>query len=413
VVQLKRREFLTITGGLIVGLGTLSRTGRVQSAGVSTAPPPGGRSLVVIYLGGGNDGLNTVAPFGQGAYYDARPTLAIKESEALPLTGKLGLHPNLKGLKALYDQGKVAIIQGVGYPEPNRSHFRSFDIWATAQPKGVAPIGWLGKYLDRSGGAQGNPLRAVAVGSAIPKPLVGVTPAAIAIERLDGFSVKGTPAAQRAVRAMYGVKDGGPMALIQGRGQAALDAADAVQKLAGGYVPGVTYPQRNRLAANLQLIAQLLAGGSPTQLFYTTLGGFDDHANEKAGHDALLGELDGAIAAFQADLEAQGLADRVVTFVHSEFGRRVKENGSGGTDHGAAGPALLIGKPVAGGMVGDHPSLTDLLDGDLKYTIDFRSIYATLLDRWLDGPAEEVLAGRFERLPLFEAVHGSASPRQG
>ncbi|MDB4897630.1 MAG: Transcriptional initiation protein Tat [Firmicutes bacterium] len=410
-MHLSRRDFLTVSGGVLVGLGALGLSrlphkaiadapaGTVPSAG---APQVNGKSLVVIYLGGGNDGLNTIAPYGMGRYYDLRRTLAIKESEALPLVGKLGLHPNLKGLKALYDAGKVAVIQGVGYPEPDRSHFRSFDIWATAQTKGTSPVGWLGRYLDLTGGAAGNPLRAVAVSPSVAKPLVGGKGAAVAMESIAEMQIKGDAGSVKAIRAMYGLGSG-PLTVVRGRGDTALQAADAVQQLSGGYTPGVAYPKQNKLGTDLQLMVRLLAGGAGSQILYTTFGGFDEHAGEKGNHDRLMGDFDAAVSAYQADLEAHGLGSQVVTFVHSEFGRRAAENGSGGTDHGAAGPALLIGGPVRGGLVGEHPSLDALLEGDLKMGIDFRSVYATLLDRWLGGPVDEVLGAKYERLSLFHA----------
>lgn len=396
-----RREFLVVAGGVLAGLGAL---GGAPVRALAAVPSPGrqqpagrARSLVIIYLGGGNDGLNTVAPFGMGRYYDLRPTLGIREADALPLAGKLGLHPSLKGLKGLYDSGKVAILQGVGYPNPDRSHFRSFDIWATGREKGVSPVGWLGRYLDLT--PNENPLRAVAVAPGVPKPLLGAAGTAVAIEGLELLQIKGAPAATAAIRAMYGGAESG-LAVVRGRGQAAVAAAEAVQKLAAGYTPGVEYP-RGRLAASLQMMVKLLAGGAGSQVLYTTFGGFDEHAGEKGNHDRLMLEFDLAVTAFQQDLDAHGIGDRVLTLVHSEFGRRARENGSGGTDHGAAGPALLIGGAVRGGLVGEHPSLTDLDDGDLRMGIDFRQIYATLLEDWLDGPAGEVLGDRFGKLDLL------------
>lgn len=406
VLEWSRRQFLQVTGGIIVGLGlgTLDGgRGRALAAEPSRAPrhaSDGDRTLVIIYLGGGNDGLNTIAPLGAGRYHDLRPTLGINETDALPLNTTLGFHPDLSGIKALYDAGKVTIIQGVGYPNPDRSHFRSFDIWATAQHKGVSPVGWLGRLLDLTGGSQANPLRAIAVSPAVPKPLLGSTAAAVAIDSLENFQIKGSPQAVRAVRSMYRLGDG-PLAVVRGRGTTAAEAAEAVQRLAAGYSPGVEYPEQNGLARNLQLIVRLLAGGSGAQVVHTTLGGFDEHANEKAGHDRLMGVFDQAVSAYQADLEANRLADRVMTLVYSEFGRRAGENGSGGTDHGAAGPCFLIGTRVRGGVYGEHPSLTDLVDGDLRYGIDFRSVYATLLESWLDGPADEVLGERYERLNVL------------
>ncbi|HWI64871.1 MAG TPA: DUF1501 domain-containing protein [Symbiobacteriaceae bacterium] len=397
-MRLSRREFLVVSGGVLAAL-SLPRSAGAAALPVAAAS---GRSLVIIYLGGGNDGLNTVAPYGFGRYYDLRPTLGIKEQDALPLTGKLGLHPNLKGLKSLYDGGKLTVLQGVGYPNPDRSHFRSFDIWATGREKGVSPVGWLGRHLDLTDGAA--PLRAVAVGAGVPKPLVGARAKTVAVESLELMQIKGAPASAAAIRAMYGAGagDGGGLTVVRGKGQAAVDAADAVKALAAGYAPGAEYP-KGRLAASLQLMVKLLAGGAGSELLYTTFGGFDEHAGEKGNHDRLMLEFDQAVTAFYRDLEAHGLADRVLTLVHSEFGRRAKENGSGGTDHGAAGPVFLLGGAVRGGLVGDHPDLADLLDGDLRMGIDFRSIYATLLEEWLGGSAGAVLGSGYERLPLIRA----------
>jgi uncharacterized protein (DUF1501 family) len=356
---------------------------------------------VVIYLAGGNDGLNTVAPYGMGPYYDLRPRLAIKEAEALPLAGKLGLHPNLKAMKGFYDAGRLTIVQGVGYPNPDRSHFRSYDIWATGQTKGVSPVGWLGRYLDLSAAAGAGPLRAVAVGASVPKPLVGGSGAAVAIESLNEMKLKGTPAATAAIREMYGLGSG-PLALVRGRGEAALAAADALQRMASGYKAGASYPKGNPLGNSLQLIVKLLAGGGGTQVLFTTFGAFDEHAGEKAHHDNLMLQFDQAVAAYQQDLAANGLGGSVLTLVYSEFGRRAKENGSGGTDHGTAAPVFLLGDGLRGGLVGEHPSLTDLQDFDLKLGIDFRSIYATLLAGWLGQEPDAVLGQRYERLPLLK-----------
>lgn len=433
-----RRTFLKRGGLALLTLGAagplllLDRHGRVEilsSGGASAAAIEGARSLaassvgdralVVIQLSGGNDGLNAVIPFGDGLYYQNRPQLAIPEQDVLTLTGSIGLHPSLAQLKALYDEGCVAIVQGVGYPNPNRSHFRSMDIWHTASFDEHAPYGWLGRYCDLALADGGHPLRAVNVGIATPRALLGQRVVVPSIQSIGSFQLATDPRPERrraalaAYQAIYradaadagvlgsAISTGG-YAIVRQAGTSTLDTAEALQTVAQGYRPGVEYP-KTAFAQNLKAIAQILAGGAPTRVFYTALGGFDDHANEKLGHARLLTVFAEGVAAFQRDLDSHGLSDRVMMMAFSEFGRRVKENASGGTDHGAAGPVFLIGRGVRGGLLGDHPSLLRLVGGDLAYGIDFRSVYATVLDGWLGVPPREILGGDFERLGVFRS----------
>lgn len=411
MLSLNRRQFLQVSGGLLVALGW-SGPGpapRVLAAG-APLPRPGipDRILVVLELLGGNDGLNTVVPYASGRYYDLRPQLAIAQPEVLPLNGQVGLHPSLTGLQQLFQQGRLAILQGVGYPNPNRSHFRSMEIWQTGDPVGPPRSGWLGRWLDRYQAGDPNPLKAVGVGGAPSRALLGRT-GVPAVESVAQFRVEASraPGARAALLAalgrLYDPEAGGSpaLALVRGRGRTAMAAAAALEAAGPGYQPGVAYP--NTLAGRrLQTVAQLIAAGVGTRVLYTSVGGFDDHANEKGQHGRLLAEVDGAVSAFWADLTARGLAGRVVLLAWSEFGRRARENASGGTDHGAAGPVFLLGGKVRGGLVGEHPRLEDLNDGDLRFGIDYRSVYQELLEDWLGGDGAEVLGARFDRLGLLQ-----------
>lgn len=412
LVFLGRRGAAEVASGL-TGVGSAA----VAGANAVAAAARGPRALVMVQLSGGNDGLNAVIPFGDGLYYQARPTLAIAEKDLLPLNGSIGLHPSLAKLKALYDEGQVAIVQGVGYPNPNRSHFRSMDIWHTASFDERAPYGWLGRYIDLALAGEPHPLKAVNVGITTPRALLTSGAPVPSIQSIGSFQLatdkrpERRHAALEAFRAMYqadlqspgvwgGAPTGGGFALVRRAGLSTYETAEALQAVAQGYKAAVEYPKTG-FAQNLSMVAQILAGGAPTRVFYTNLGGFDDHANEKAQHARLLTVFGDAIEAFMRDLEAHGLADRVTVVAFSEFGRRVKENASGGTDHGAAGPVFVLGKNVRGGLHGDHPSLARLVQGDLRYNIDFRSVYATVLDDWLGAPPAEVLGGTWERVGLF------------
>ncbi|MFC0216293.1 DUF1501 domain-containing protein [Paenibacillus chartarius] len=368
------------------------------------------RVLVVVQLTGGNDGINTIIPFGQGAYYDARPTLQLKEHEVLLINGALGFHPSLKGFQRLYQQGKLAIVQGVGYPKPDLSHFRSMEIWQTAEPESMITSGWLGRYmesLDRTV----PPLFAAQIGGntgmkAFDSNLVHVP----IIQSISSFHYrshpnrldkKGTEWLHEAFTAMYQPQAQEPSlraAAIQGK--QACDTIQALQALPELSKGQAVYPDSG-FAKDLQTVVRMLAGRSGTKVFYTQLDGFDDHADEKEQHAILLKELDESLSAFYDDLKNRGLHERVVTVVFSEFGRRVRENSSKGTDHGTAAPMFVIGGKVKGGLYGEYPSLSNLVSEDLKYEVDFRSVYYTLIDKWLRGDAKSVLGRSYETLAFL------------
>jgi uncharacterized protein (DUF1501 family) len=412
-------------GGALVAFGLTAPTFLTitaqHTAEASISTPTGANVLIVLQLGGGNDGLNTVIPYADPAYRAARPTLAIPEPEVLPLSEYVGLHPSMAALKARFDAGQFAIIQGVGYPNPNRSHFRSMEIWQTARPDAYEPSGWLGRYLDANCCGDDRPasaanggssaLEALTIGESLPRSfwtehsLVPAISNLAAYEfqtdrrypddrthRLEAFDAcYAAPTCRREYEEF-----------LRRVGQEALVSSEELRKLSRSYQPAVQYPA-SALANNLKSVAQMIAADMGTRIFYVSTGGFDTHANQKNTHANLLKQVSDALDAFMKDLEEKGKADRVVVLAFSEFGRRVKENGSLGTDHGAAAPMFLLGHPVAGGLHSTYPSLTDLENGDLKMTVDFRTVYASVLRDWLGTPPQQVLGGDFGSLPLLRS----------
>lgn len=407
-MDLTRRDFL-IKGSAALFIASIAgplglwEWNQVQRGRASVNRP----ILVVVQMSGGNDGLNTVIPYANGVYYDSRPSLAIGQDEVLRIDSALGLHPSLNGLKQLYDRGKLAIVNGVGYPNPNRSHFRSMEIWQTAVPDKNADTGWLGRYLDATQSGTGNLVAGLTVGTPA-KIFLSKQIDAPVIESVANFrlKVRGAREEQRrrleAFRQMYGTAEIPALQVVAEKGMHALQASELIETHASEPKPGVKYPASSKFADHLQLIAELMGSGLATSVYFTQIGGFDDHAREKADHARLLQEFDQGISAFYADLENRGLADRAVVLMYSEFGRRLKENASGGTDHGTAGPVFVLGEKVKGGMYGEMPRLSDLDEnGNLKYRLDFRSLYSTVLEDWMRAPAQEIVGGNFERLPLI------------
>jgi uncharacterized protein (DUF1501 family) len=380
-----------------------------------------GRILIVLQMGGGNDGLNTLVPYSDDAYYKARSSIAIKADSVLKVNDRFGMNPQLTELKNLYDSGNVAILNGVGYPNPNRSHFRSMEIWQTASDADKNEhYGWLGRYFDNacSGAA---PTVGVNIGSMPPQAFLGPKPIGIAMANANRYKFIDSGAdgslgmAQESpIDNIAGNNSGstienlGTAAPMLQEGMSNMDflqrtALDAelssqdVQKITSKYKSTVSYP-KNRLASDLQLIAQLIGGGLPTRVYYANQGGFDTHSNQQGSHDRLMNELSSSLAAFVADLKQQGNFDRVLIMTFSEFGRRVKENASKGTDHGVAGPMFILGGQVKSGIHSDYPSLTDLDNGDLKHQVDFRSVYATVLENWLQTNPTPILKKAFPKL---------------
>ena len=392
--------------------------------------------LVILQMAGGNDGLNTVVPFGNDFYLRARPRLALDATKVLKLNDELGVHPALTGFKELYDSGHLAIVQGVGYPNPNRSHFRSTEIWQTAcDADRVASEGWLGRYFDHTCSGC-DPTVAVSVGRQMPQALSAKTPIGVSLEapRNYRFLDEDHPpdgqigTMEKTFRELNQVFEGGAAAQTQtaemensgatigalsgsarNAGSAldflertALDAqvsSDRIREIVGRDQGPTSYPV-SRLGNSLKLVSRLIAGGLPTRVFYVSQGGYDTHTNQSNTQARLLKELGDAVQAFVADLKAQGNLSRVLLMTFSEFGRRVSENASGGTDHGAAAPVFLVGDRLNGGLLGRYPSLapTDLFQGDLKHHVDFRSVYAGILETWLHTDSTTILRKKFEPL---------------
>ncbi|MFN8557437.1 MAG: DUF1501 domain-containing protein [Dehalococcoidia bacterium] len=399
-----RRDF--IRNGLIalsVGVATpsyLLRTAHASGRAAAALRQSAPRTLVVIELAGGNDGLNTVVPYADEAYYRVRPTLHIKREEAHVITPELALHPALAPLVELYQAGRMAIIQGVGYPDPNYSHFRAMEILKSAVPERYEPVGWLGRYLDLAAGQADDHFAGVRAGGGLdhalratefPTPVIA-SPAAYSFQTDPRFPADRTNRLN-AFQALNRLDSGGRamLPLVEETAQAAYVSARELGDLVKGYNSAVTYPERNGLAAGLKLLAQVITADVGLRVGYVTLGGFDTHAAQQPRHRELLDQLAQAVRAFQDDIDAHGMADRVLILTTSEFGRRVAENGSAGTDHGSAEPFFVFGAPVRGGVYGDRPSLTDLDNGNFKHTTDFRSVYATVLRDWLKGDAAAVL----------------------
>jgi uncharacterized protein (DUF1501 family) len=354
-------------------------------------------------LGGGNDGLNTVAPLADPLYQKARPKLAIPKAELLALDDAVGLHPSLKKLRELYEEGRVAVVQNVGYPSQDRSHFRSMEIWQTGQTGGPVRDGWLGRCVHPDGEHPAS----VAISTEIPLALLSDGGGVLTLESPAGFEIaadqrhpKDRANLLRAVRETYAQPREGAAEIVRARGLEMLAQVDRVKKAADAPAPSVAYPN-TPLGGGLKFVANAIQSDFGARVYMLGLGGFDTHANQRQQHSTLLTQLAEALWAFQKDLEARDLAASVVTATFSEFGRRVQENASEGTDHGAASPLFIVGKAVKGGVYGEAPRLDKLDNGDLAWKVDFRSVYATLLDGWLGVPSEPVLGSKFEAVPAL------------
>ena len=404
--EMSRRQFLRAGLTLVaVGLAAPPWLARLAYADAQRTlngeKLPNDHILVVLQLTGGNDGLNTVIPYTQSLYYQARPTLAIPEAQVLPLEGGMGFHPALEPLKSLYDQRALAILQSVGYPNPNRSHFRSMEIWQTADPDGHSRYGWLGRYLDTLTDSALNPILAVSLTQELPVALQARrAPVPCFASLSDLQMMTRDPELERTLRrmqAMDGRKADALTQMIRESTRTALEAVERLREAIKNYRSDVTYGN-DPFGRGLQQTAQIIATSHPTRILYVSVNGFDTHAGQARTHEQLLARFANAVSAFYRDLEAMGKAEKVLLMVFSEFGRRVRENGSLGTDHGAAAPMFLIGKRVNGGLHGDPPNLSDL-DGnnDLKMQLDFRRVYATVLE-WLGSDPEAVLGKGFPAL---------------
>jgi uncharacterized protein (DUF1501 family) len=408
-MSVTRRDFLAaglvgVAGGVIVP--------PVFAKGVFAAGINGihnNRVLVVLQLAGGNDGLNTVVPYADPAYATARPTVGVRPETVLHLDSHVGLNPALKGIKSLYDGGQVAIVQGVGYDKPTYSHFENLYVWEYADPQRAQTDGWLGKLLGAQLDSQGHPLAGCALGEVSTPPELRAANATVSvIQSIQGYAVRGGTGHQATAPALYRTTPGIYGALFDQALSTAESGMTALATGAASYTPAAQYtvkgstPAANSLGSALQLTAQMIVTEPSVKICHVVISGFDTHQAESTRQTALLTEVDAAVSAFMQDMTAHGQADRVVLMTWSEFGRRVNENGSQGTDHGAAAPLFIVGKPVKGGLYGEQPSLTNTIDsGNLKYTVDFRSVYQTLIRDWLQGDASSVLGASYPELPLI------------
>jgi uncharacterized protein (DUF1501 family) len=403
-----RRRFLlrsgVVAGGAVAagaaGLASYTLWDILATAD-DPARGPGDRTLVLVTLYGGNDGLATVVPYADAAYHDARPGLSYEAGQVLRIDDATGLNPSLKGLHREYGSGRLAIVRGVGYPKPDRSHFRSMDIWQTANPVRPEHTGWLGRWLD---GAGGDPRLAVSFEPVLPPVLAGQRSAGASVS-VGGLALpKGMPSA--TVAALGRPSTGEPA--LQARAASCLadlleidkmitgvssestsdddldDDTPAATATGGGHTP---------LAAQLGLVAQCVEAGVSTRVFSVSLGGFDFHADEREAQERILGELDAAVTSFVDRMAKSDRGRKVVVMIYSEFGRRVRANASDGTDHGTASNVFVVGPKVAGGrLIGEQPSLTDLDDGDLKFSTDFRDVYAAMLSGVLGADPGAILS---------------------
>lgn len=401
-MNLTRREFLVQSaGGLTLAAASaclpavLARTARA-----ATQTPANGRILVMLQLTGGNDGLNTVVPFRDEHYRRVRPTLAISRSEVHALNDEVGLCPQLRPLKEMFDDGWLSVVQGVGYPNPNRSHFESMDIWHCADPSlKRRESGWLGRALERDAR-----LAALNLDEApLPLALRAESVEVPSVQTIESFRLRdgGEGRTRAAIEAVLSAAQEGPASdaeFIRRTAVSACENARRLEHLAGEQRGG--YPGYG-LARRLGQIARLIASDFGPRIYYTSLGGFDTHARQRTLHPALMDELGQSVRAFFDDLKQQGLAEQVLLVAFSEFGRRAEENASLGTDHGAAAPVILAGPGVRPGVIGPSPNLSKLVDGDVPHGVDFREIYAAVLEKWLSVPSRAILGERFTALDVL------------
>lgn len=402
---MKRLNFLL---GSVSGLAVVANTDHVFARALAQSPLPGlpggeGRCLVLVNLQGGNDGLNCIVPHGNPQYYQLRPGLAIAASDVLQIDANVGFNPSMRSLKAMYDRGNVAVIQGVGYPDADHSHFRSTEIWQTAAPDRYEHTGWLGRYFDEANMPAENLFKGVAVSPVLPEalfankndfPTIPDLPAngqyGLLSDR-DPYSRRAFSQASRDTGLPFQSPYLSHVMEIEDHAQR---SSEELPKLIRGYKTQASYPA-SPIGRSLALAAQIIGSNLGTKVLYVQHGSFDTHVSQKKTQENLLAQLSDALSAFYDDLAAHGNDRKVLTMTFSEFGRRIQENGGGGTDHGEASPLFLIGGGVKGGLYGTLPDLSDTNMGNLKYTTDFRSVYATVLERWLRRPSERILKGSF------------------
>jgi uncharacterized protein (DUF1501 family) len=410
--MIHRRAFLkaSVSTGLVAWGLTAPRFLARTAAALPALDNSGDRDsiLVVVQLTGGNDGLNTVIPFKDPLYAKYRPTLKIAPKDVRKLTDDVGLHPGLAALAELFERNELCVVQGVGYPNPDQSHFRSMDIWQGGSTAEHIAEGWLGKALSRmKAGGQG--FHCASGNEEAPLALVGPGVKVPSLTRIEDYQLKVLAssgqdrARQKQIIEEAARLEGGQGDLLDFVKRTAVNtyaSSKRLQEIAKAYEPKVPYPPTG-LAERLKLAAQLIDADLGARVFYVAIDGFDTHANQAAAHGNLLTEVSEAMSAFYRDLSARGHKDRVLMMTFSEFGRRARENGSQGTDHGSAAPMFLVGAKVKAGVVGKHPSLEKLEDGNLAHHTDFRGVYAAVLDHWLGVRHQDVLGKTYDPAPVF------------
>jgi len=405
---MRRSNFLL---GTVSGLAVIASGDHVFAQALAQSPLPGlpgshNRCLVLVNLNGGNDGLNCIVPHGDSQYYRLRPSLAIAQNDVLAINSQLGFNPRMRSMKAMYDKGMVAIVQGVGYPNADHSHFRSSEIWQTGVPDKYEHTGWIGRYLDEAGLPAGDLFKGVAVSQVLPEVLVANKTDVPAISNLGqyGLIADRDPMARTAYSQQARDKQlpfSSPyLAHVMEIEDHAQRTSEELPKLISGYKAQASYPA-TPIGRSLALAAQIVGSNIGTKVLYVSHGSFDTHVSQVATQNNLLGQLSDALSAFYTDLAAHGNDKRVLTMTFSEFGRRVSENAARGTDHGEASPLFLIGGGVKGGIYGKMPDLGNTNMGNVAFTTDFRSVYATVLERWLGRPSETVLGGSFSKLSVL------------
>jgi len=386
----------------------LSRTSAALSAqalqGTSVEKHPN-RILVVIELSGGNDGLNTVVPFGDPAYYRARPKIGIIEREVIKVADGFGFHPSMVGFERLYKDGRLAVVHGCGYDHPSLSHFSSMGFWHTGVPNGGEPLGWLGRLADATYPATSKNV-IVNLGNSQSLAVRGQQHSPLVFDDPGRFRRDGTDEEKHALAMLSESRttSNATLDFLANTAKNATDSSDFVRRASTSYRTPVDYGQGGGLAGNLQRVAALIAAEMPTRLYYVTYQGnsFDTHVQQADLHTRLLMYTADAVRGFMDDVARLGRGDDVAVMIFTEFGRRVEENGSLGTDHGTATPMFLVGKAVKGGFYSQHPSLTDLDDGNMKMTTDFRRVYATAIKEWLGyDQTQAVLKGTFAPMGVF------------
>jgi uncharacterized protein (DUF1501 family) len=393
-------------GGMLPAI--LSRTSAALSAqalqGTSLERHPN-RILVVVELSGGNDGLNTVVPFGDAAYYRARPKLGIAEREVIKAADGYGFHPSMVGFERLYKDGRLAVVHGCGYDHPSLSHFSSMGFWHTGVPNGGEPLGWLGRLADQTYPAATKNV-VVNLGNSQSLAVRGQKHSPLVFDDPGRFRREGTDEEKQALAMLSAPRETSNSTLdfLASTAKNATESSDFVRRASSAYRTTVDYGQGGGLAGNLQRVAALIAADMPTRLYYVTYQGnsFDTHVQQADLHTRLLMYTADAVRGFMDDVARLGRGDDVAMMIFTEFGRRVEENGSLGTDHGTATPMFLVGKGLKGGFYGQHPSLTDLDDGNMKMTTDFRRVYATAIKEWLGyDQTRAVLKGTFRPMGVF------------